>query len=174
MKCAVYKHLFKTLRIIDATKQSVQARSQHQGRPTKGHRNKLAQRVFDDILKHWNEPAGSDLCKGQAALELLYREKPGDYLKLTASVLPKEFVFENEVTELDDEELDRMIRGTSRAGIVRSPGTGARIEGRNRKLCRMDDTDPAKLEAALERLKAEQARRLQAKIDSVRWSRSRR
>jgi hypothetical protein len=30
----------------------------------------------------------------------------------------------------------------------------------------MDDTDPAKLEAALERLKAEQARRLQAKIDS--------
>src|ERR1700704_2206657 len=42
-------------------------------------------------------------------LELLYREKPGEYLKLTASVLPKEFVFENAVTELDDEELDRMI-----------------------------------------------------------------
>jgi hypothetical protein len=78
------------------------------GRP-KGSRNKLAQRVFDDILKHWNEPAGGDLCKGQAALELLYREKPGDYLKLTASVLPKEFVFENAVTELDDEELDCMI-----------------------------------------------------------------
>jgi hypothetical protein len=78
------------------------------GRP-KGSRNKLAQRVFDDIFRHWNEPAGGDLCKGQAALELLYREKPGDYLKLTASVLPKEFVFENAVTELDDEELDRMI-----------------------------------------------------------------
>jgi hypothetical protein len=78
------------------------------GRP-KGSRNKLAQRVFDDILKHWNEPAGGDLCKGQAALELLYREKPGDYLKLTASVLPKEFVFENAVTELDDEELEFMI-----------------------------------------------------------------
>jgi hypothetical protein len=78
------------------------------GRP-KGSRNKLAQRVFDDILKHWNEPAGGDLCKGQAALELLYRERPGEYLKLTASLLPKEFVFENAVTELDDEELDRMI-----------------------------------------------------------------
>ena len=78
------------------------------GRP-KGSRNKLAQRVFDDILRHWNASAGGDLCKGQAALELLYREKPGDYLKLTASVLPKEFVFENAVTELDDEELDRMI-----------------------------------------------------------------
>ena len=78
------------------------------GRP-KGSRNKLAQRVFDDILKHWNEPAGGELCKGQAALELLYRENPGNYLKLTASVLPKEFVFENTVSELDDEELDRMI-----------------------------------------------------------------
>ena len=78
------------------------------GRP-KGSRNKLAQRVFDDIFRHWNEPAGGDLCKGQAALELLYREKPGEYLKLTASVLPKEVVFENAVTELDDDELDRMI-----------------------------------------------------------------
>ena len=78
------------------------------GRP-KGSRNKLAQRVFDDIFQHWNEPAGGELCKGQAALELLYRERPGEYLRLTASVLPKEFVFENAVTELDDDELDRMI-----------------------------------------------------------------
>ena len=78
------------------------------GRP-KGSRNKLAQRVFDDLFRHWNEEAGGGLCKGQAALELLYREKPGDYLKLTASVLPKEFVFENAVSELDDEELDYMI-----------------------------------------------------------------
>jgi hypothetical protein len=78
------------------------------GRP-RGSRNKLAQRVFDDIFRHWNEPAGGELCKGQAALELLYRERPGEYLRLTASVLPKEFVFENAVTELDDDELDRMI-----------------------------------------------------------------
>ena len=65
--------------------------------------------VFDDIFRHWNEPAGGELCKGQAALELLYRERPGEYLRLTASVLPKEFVFENAVTELDDDELDHMI-----------------------------------------------------------------
>ena len=78
------------------------------GRP-KGSRNKLAQRVFDDLFRHWNEEAGGGLCKGQAALELLYRENPGNYLKLTASVLPKEFVFENAVSELDDEELDSMI-----------------------------------------------------------------
>jgi hypothetical protein len=80
------------------------------GRP-KGSRNKLAGRVFDDIFKHWCEPAapGSELCKGAEALETLYRERPGEYLRLTASVLPREFVFESAVTELDDSELDRMI-----------------------------------------------------------------
>jgi hypothetical protein len=80
------------------------------GRP-KGSRNKLAAQVFEDILAHWRQPAaaGSELCKGQEALETLYRERPGEYLRLTASVLPKEFVFENAVTELDDDELDRMI-----------------------------------------------------------------
>jgi hypothetical protein len=78
------------------------------GRP-QGSRNKLAQRVFDDIFRHWNEPAGGELCKGQAALELLYREKPGDYLKLTASVLPRDLVIENVAANLDDDELDRMI-----------------------------------------------------------------
>ena len=80
----------------------------HSGRPS-GSRNKLAQRVFDDVFRHWCEPTGGELCKGQAALELLYREKPGEYLRLTASVLPKEFMFQNAVTELDDEELDKMI-----------------------------------------------------------------
>jgi hypothetical protein len=80
----------------------------HTGRP-KNSRNKLAQRVFDDVFRHWCEPANGDLCKGQAALEMLYREEPEAYLRLTASVLPKEFVFENAVTELGEDELDHMI-----------------------------------------------------------------
>jgi hypothetical protein len=82
----------------------------HSGRP-KGARNKLAARVFEDILRHWCEPAasGSKLCKGAEALEVLYKEKPGEYLRLTASVLPKEFVFENVVSELDDEQIDELL-----------------------------------------------------------------
>jgi hypothetical protein len=80
----------------------------HSGRP-KNSRNKLAQRVFDDVFRHWCEPANGDMCKGQAALELLYREEPGAYLRLTASVLPKEFTFDHVAAELGDEELDRMI-----------------------------------------------------------------
>jgi hypothetical protein len=88
----------------------------HTGRPS-GSRNKLAQRVFNDIFQHWCEPTGGELCKGQAALELLYREEPGAYLRLTASVLPKEFLFESAVTELGDEELDQLIE-TLRARAI--------------------------------------------------------
>jgi hypothetical protein len=80
----------------------------HSGRPS-GTRNKLAQRVFSDIFAHWCEPAGNGLVKGQAALELLWREEPAAYLRLTASVLPKEFLFQNAVTDLSEEELDRML-----------------------------------------------------------------
>jgi hypothetical protein len=81
-----------------------------QGRP-KGSRNKLASRVFDDILAHWTELAapGAAMCKGQEALETLWREKPGEYLRLTASVLPKEFVFENATSDLDDEQIDDLL-----------------------------------------------------------------
>lgn len=84
--------------------------SRNGGRP-QGARNKLASRVFDDIFAHWSEPAvaGAKLCKGQEALETLWREKPGEYLRLTASVLPKEFVFESVTSDLDDEQIDELL-----------------------------------------------------------------
>jgi hypothetical protein len=80
------------------------------GRP-KGSRNRLAARVFEDILAHWTEPVseGGELCKGQEALETLYKEKPGEYLRLTASVLPREFIFESVTSELDDEHIDELL-----------------------------------------------------------------
>ena len=80
------------------------------GRP-KNARNRLASRVFEDIFAHWSAPAApdSELCKGQEALETLYKEKPGEYLRLTASVLPKEFVFENVVSDLDDDQIDDLL-----------------------------------------------------------------
>jgi hypothetical protein len=82
----------------------------HTGRP-RGTRNKLAGRVFEDIFAHWCEPIvpGSNVCKGQEALQALHARSPGEYLRLTASVLPKEFVFENAVTELEDDQVDELI-----------------------------------------------------------------
>src|SRR5262245_60513255 len=82
----------------------------HTGRP-RGTRNKLAGRVFEDIFAHWCEPvvAGSNVCKGQEALQALYLKHPGEYTRLVASVLPKEFVFENAVAELGDDQVDELI-----------------------------------------------------------------
>jgi hypothetical protein len=44
---------------------------------TKGARNRLASRVFEDIFAHWCEPTapGGNMCKGQEALETLYGKK---------------------------------------------------------------------------------------------------
>jgi hypothetical protein len=78
------------------------------GRP-RGARNHLTKVVFEDILRHWTEPAGGDLCKGQAALEIVFREKPNEYVRLVTSVLPKEFVFENITSELDDDQIDELL-----------------------------------------------------------------
>jgi hypothetical protein len=134
----------------------------HSGRPS-GSRNKLAQRVFDDIFRHWLEPAGNDLCKGQAALELLYRENPGGYLKLTASVLPKEFVFDHAVSELDDEDLYHAIEMWRARAIADRQAQAIELKPVPRRFCAMAEIDPDKVVAALE---AEQSRRLQAKLDA--------
>src|SRR3954454_13791778 len=83
----------------------------HSGGRPKGTRNRLAGQVFEDILRHWCEPAapGSKLCKGAEALETLYKEKPGEYLRLTASVLTREYIFENVTSDLDDEQIDELL-----------------------------------------------------------------
>jgi hypothetical protein len=80
------------------------------GRP-RGARNRLANRLFEDLLEFWNEPAkeGSTVTKGKAAMLTMWRERPHEFVKFVGSVMPKEFVFENVVTELADDELDRMI-----------------------------------------------------------------
>jgi 2,4-dienoyl-CoA reductase-like NADH-dependent reductase (Old Yellow Enzyme family) len=39
----------------------------------------------------------------------MWRERPGEFVKAVFGIMPKEFVFESIVTELDDEELNRMI-----------------------------------------------------------------
>ena len=77
-------------------------------------------------LRHWCEPAapGSKLCKGAEALETLYKEKPGEYLRLTASVLPREFIFENVTSDLDEEQIDELLL-TLRAYDRGAHGTGA-------------------------------------------------
>jgi hypothetical protein len=80
------------------------------GRP-RGSRNRLTARVFEDVLAHWNEPIeGRNITKGRAALEVMRKEKPAEYVKVVLSFLPKELVFsDSTVADLSDEQIDTLI-----------------------------------------------------------------
>jgi len=81
------------------------------GRP-KGSRSALATHVLQDVLAHWNAPVradGTGPTKGQAALEILLKTRPSDYVKVVASLLPRELMVESVAGQLGDDELDRMI-----------------------------------------------------------------
>lgn len=72
------------------------------GRP-KGSRNKLGEAfvsaLHDDFLLH-----------GVETIARVREDKPDQYMKVVASLLPKEFKIET-VSELTDEQLDSRIRG---------------------------------------------------------------
>jgi hypothetical protein len=95
------------------------------GRP-KGARNKLAGYVFEDVLKFWNEPVapGNPKTKGQAAMQMSFREKPSEFLRFVASLMPKEFVFEASMAELDDQGIDDLIEHI-RARLLEERATAA-------------------------------------------------
>jgi hypothetical protein len=80
------------------------------GRP-RGARNKPESNVLKDVLEFWNEPVkeGATLTKGRAALLTAWRERPTELIKAIFGILPREFLFENVVCELDDTELNAMI-----------------------------------------------------------------
>jgi len=80
------------------------------GRP-RGSRNRLSARIFEDVLSHWNEPIeGRNITKGIAALEVMRKEKPAEYVKVVTSLLPKELVFsDSTVQDLSDEQIDTLI-----------------------------------------------------------------
>src|SRR5262245_60022983 len=75
-----------------------------------GARNLLTRKVFEDLLRHWNEPCEpGPRSKGQAALEIMFREEPAAYCKLIASVLPREIAFENVTSEMSDDQIDELL-----------------------------------------------------------------
>jgi hypothetical protein len=82
----------------------------HSGRP-KGSRNKLCRAMLDDLMADWAEG-------GAAAIKIMRIEEPSAYVKAMVSILPKELLFENAVTELDDEELDFMIEALRARAIA--------------------------------------------------------
>ena len=72
------------------------------GRP-KGSRNKLAETFWADLYQAWQ-------ASGVEAINRMIAEKPGDFVRVVATQMPKELnVNNNPLSELTDDELDDAI-----------------------------------------------------------------
>jgi transcriptional regulator CtsR len=71
------------------------------GRPA-GTRNRLSSAFLEDLLAEWRE-------HGKGAIRIMRVEEPAAFVRVVASTLPKEFTFENVMSDISDEQLDDVI-----------------------------------------------------------------
>lgn len=97
------------------------------GRP-KGARSKLGEQFCQDVYAKWQEV-------GERCIDEMIADKPGDFVKLVATMLPKEMSLTvSDGSDLSDEELHDRIRNLASQlapfiadGIA---GTDAGVEGK--------------------------------------------
>ena len=67
--------------------------------------------VYQDVLDHWNQPVpGRNISQGMAALEVMRKERPAEYVKVVCSLLPKELLLsDSTVADLNDEQIDTLL-----------------------------------------------------------------
>jgi len=71
----------------------------------KGSRNKISEAFLKDLAAEWE-------VSGPAALKVMSKEEPGNFVKVVAALLPKEFeINDNRLADLNDDELDNLING---------------------------------------------------------------
>lgn len=71
------------------------------GRP-KGARNKFSRRVVEDLLRDWEEG-------GPGAIKRMRVMDPSGYVKVCASLLPRELTVETALADLSDDDIDDLI-----------------------------------------------------------------
>ena len=80
----------------------------------KGARNRLHADFVVGLAEHFAQV-------GKAAIDIVFKESPRDYLKIIASVLPKEFILEDGRLEaMSDDELEQYLADIRR---LKSGGT---------------------------------------------------
>jgi virulence-associated protein VagC len=75
---------------------------QKTGGRARGTRNHISESFLRDLMAEWE-------ASGARCLKILTVEDPAAFVKVVASILPKEFTFSAVETELDDEDLSRII-----------------------------------------------------------------
>jgi hypothetical protein len=85
------------------------------GRPI-GSRNKLAEKFTQALYEDFTtavEVGGAE--QGAEAIARFRREDPGGYVRAVASILPKEFVVKDELSDVSDEELAAFVLAARQA-----------------------------------------------------------
>ena len=83
-----------------------------------GSRNKLHGDVFDRLLKHWQDV-------GHTAIDIVFKENTRDYLKIVASILPKEHIVNSAgVTDMSDGELAELREAIAKIKDARESVAG--------------------------------------------------
>src|SRR5215475_9822306 len=86
----------------------------------RGARNRISTALLEAIAKDFEE-------FGEETIKITRVERPTEYLKIVASLLPKEFeIVDSRLSEISDEEIDRIIDFARRQLIDISPTTGSR------------------------------------------------
>ena len=88
------------------------------GRP-KGARNKLTEQFLADVYQAWQQ-------SGESCIAEMIADKPGDFVKLVATIIPKEATLNiNDHSEMSDDELAERVRHlASQLAPFLSGGTG--------------------------------------------------
>ena len=74
------------------------------GGRSKGARNKLGEQFCQDVYAKWQE-------QGERCIDEMIADKPGDFVKLVATMLPKEMNLNiSDNSDMSDEELHDRIR----------------------------------------------------------------
>jgi hypothetical protein len=92
---------------------------QKTGGRRKGARDRISTMLLDSLAKDFEE-------HGEGVIRIARVEQPVEYLKVIASLLPKEFeINDNRLAELSDDELDGVIEyvRTSLTGVTRDAGS---------------------------------------------------
>jgi UTP:GlnB (protein PII) uridylyltransferase len=94
---------------------------QKTGGRARGARNKLSQAFLEAFAADFEE-------HGAEVIKIVRMEKPHEYLKTAAYLMPKEFeIMDSRLTDLSDEELDVFIaklRAQLRSPVVADVGSG--------------------------------------------------
>ena len=78
-----------------------------------GSRNKLQHMFVEDLAKDWE-------VHGAGVIRIVRIEEPASYMRIVASVLPKEFIVsENELDKMSDDELVEALQIVKQAKAAR-------------------------------------------------------